>query len=80
MTENPGAERGGESLTLAEICKRYDVSRTLLHTYRTRGDFPEPISTPGSTRLRYDAADVAAFFERTPKRQGKRPKRPADGS
>ena len=72
MPETPDPERSEETVTLAEILERHDVSRSLLHTYRARGDFPQPLPAAGSTRLRFNAREVEEFFEKNPKRPGKR--------
>ena len=74
MPETPDPERSEETVTLAEILERHDVSRSLLHTYRKRPDFPRPLPAAGSTRLRFNAREIADFFEKNPKRQGQRPK------
>lgn len=78
MPETPDPERSEETVTLAEIQRRHGVSRSLLHTYRKRPDFPRPLPAAGSTRLRFDAHEIADFFKRNPKRQGQRPKKPEE--
>lgn len=72
MPNNPEPEGGARLMTVAEIAERYGVSRQTVHSYRRRGDFPQPVQGEGSTRLRFRAGEVAAFFAKNPKQQGRR--------
>lgn len=59
-------------MTVKEIAEEHDVSRVSIHTYRRRGVFPQPVEGEGTTRLRFRADEVAAFFAANPKQPGKR--------
>jgi predicted DNA-binding transcriptional regulator AlpA len=59
-------------MTVKEIAEEHEVSRVSIHTYRRRGTFPQPVEGEGSTRLRFRADEVAAFFAANPKQPGKR--------
>jgi predicted DNA-binding transcriptional regulator AlpA len=60
-------------MTVSEIAQEHGVSRQSVHSYRTtRGDFPKPVEGEGSTRPRFRADDVAAWFAANPPRPGKR--------
>ena len=59
-------------MTISEIAEEHGVSRVSIHTYRRRGTFPQPVQGEGSTRLRFRADEVAAFFAANPKQPGKR--------
>lgn len=59
-------------MTVKEIAEEHDVSRVSIHTYRRRGVFPQPVEGEGTTRLRFRADEVAAFFVANPKQPGKR--------
>nr|WP_202495143.1 helix-turn-helix domain-containing protein [Streptomyces sp. SID4982] len=59
-------------ISISEIAAEYGVSRTTVHTYRRAGSFPKPAQEEGTTRLRYRADEVAAWFAANPKQQGKR--------
>lgn len=73
VPQTPEQKGGPELLTVTEIAERYEVSRQTIHTLRRRGVFPEPVSTPGSTRLKFDAAQVDAYFTTAkPKQPGKK--------
>ncbi|WP_373305524.1 helix-turn-helix transcriptional regulator [Streptomyces inusitatus] len=72
MSEERPARGGDDLLSLAQIKQRFGVSRTTIHGWRARGDFPDPEPTPGSTRLRWRESAVARFMENNPKRQGAR--------
>ncbi|MGW3491964.1 helix-turn-helix transcriptional regulator [Streptomyces sp. NPDC001054] len=57
---------------MTEIAEEHGVSRQTIHAYRRRGTFPQPVSGEGSTRLRFRAEEVDAFFAANPKQPGKR--------
>jgi DNA-binding transcriptional MerR regulator len=59
-------------MTVKEIAEEHGVSRVSIHTYRRRGTFPQPVEGEGTTRLRFRAEEVAAFFEANPKQPGKK--------
>lgn len=59
-------------MTVKEIAEEHGVSRVSIHTYRRRGAFPQPVEGEGTTRLRFRADEVAAFFAANPKQPGKR--------
>ncbi|MFF8286178.1 helix-turn-helix transcriptional regulator [Streptomyces albus] len=59
-------------MTVTEIAEEHGVSRQTVHAYRRRGIFPQPVEGKGSTRPRFRADEVAAFFSANPKRPGKR--------
>jgi predicted DNA-binding transcriptional regulator AlpA len=61
-------------MTIHEIAVEYGVSRTSVHNYRRSGTFPRPAPVEGTekTKLRFQADEVAAWFEANPKQQGKR--------
>jgi predicted DNA-binding transcriptional regulator AlpA len=61
-----------ELLSIAGVCERFGVSRTTLHRLRASGRFPAPEPTQGSTRTRWRASAVAAYFDANPKRPGAR--------
>lgn len=72
VPEEVPAERGDELLTITEISQRFEISRQALHVLRSKGVFPEPAPTRGSTRLKWREADVRAYFQAHPKRPGTR--------
>ncbi|MFZ3473123.1 helix-turn-helix transcriptional regulator [Streptomyces sp. 4.24] len=72
MPNTPEEKGDRELLTMAQIMERFDISRTTLHSLRKRGQFPPSEVEPGSTRQRWDAVVVAAYFEAHPKRPGRR--------
>jgi predicted DNA-binding transcriptional regulator AlpA len=59
-------------MTVTEIAEEHGVSRQSVHTYRRSGAFPRPVEEEGSTRPRFRADEVAAFFAENPKQPGKR--------
>jgi predicted DNA-binding transcriptional regulator AlpA len=59
-------------MTVSEIALEHGVSRQTVHSYRTRGSFPKPVEGEGSTRPRFRADQVAAWFAANPPRPGKR--------
>lgn len=59
-------------MTVSEIAEEHGVSRVSIHTYRRRGTFPQPVEGEGTTRLRFRADEVDAFFRANPKQPGKR--------
>lgn len=59
-------------LSIAEIVKRFDVSRQTIHRQRARGLFPDPEPVSGSTRLRWRESKIAAWIAANPKRPGAR--------
>lgn len=71
-SQNPKEEEVPDLLSIAQIEKRFAVTRQTVHNLRRRGVFPEPVTTPGSTRLRWDAVTVAAYFAANPKQPGKK--------
>ncbi|MEU6661235.1 helix-turn-helix domain-containing protein [Streptomyces sp. NPDC046821] len=59
-------------MTTSEIAAEHGVSRQTVHSYRRRGGFPKPVEGEGSTRPRFRADEVAAFFAANPPSPGKR--------
>jgi predicted DNA-binding transcriptional regulator AlpA len=59
-------------LTIDQIAEKHGVSRSSVHTYRRGGTFPRPVPVEGTTRVLFDADEVAAWFEANPKQQGRR--------
>lgn len=59
-------------MSISDIAEVHGVSRATVHTYRRGGTFPSPVQEAGTTRLRYRADEVAAWFQANPKQQGKR--------
>jgi hypothetical protein len=59
-------------MTTMEIAAEHGVSRQSIHAYRRSGEFPRPVGGEGSTRPRFRADEVAAFFEANPKQPGKK--------
>lgn len=72
MPKSPETEGSPRLMTVKEIAEEHEVSRVSIHTYRRRGTFPQPVEGEGSTRLRFRADEVAAFFAANPKQPGKR--------
>lgn len=72
MPKNPDSEGSPVLLTIDQIAAKHRVSRSSVHTYRRGGTFPRPVPVEGTTRVLFDAAEVAAWFEANPKRQGSR--------
>ncbi|PZT70166.1 hypothetical protein DN402_31605 [Streptomyces sp. SW4] len=74
MPKNPEREGSPRLITINEIAEEYGVSRATVHNYRRAGTFPRPAPVEGTekTKLRFYAAEVAAWFAANPKRQGKR--------
>lgn len=70
--QTPGEGKEPELLSIAEIAERHNVSRQTIHNLRRRGAFPDPESVPGSTRLRWNADAVDAYFEANPSQPGKK--------
>ncbi|MFD5631611.1 helix-turn-helix transcriptional regulator [Streptomyces sp. NPDC127072] len=65
-------------MTTAEIAAEHGVSRQSIHTYRRTGVFPQPVEGQGSTRVRFRADEVAAFFAANPKQPGKKRSSPTE--
>ncbi|MEU0207377.1 helix-turn-helix transcriptional regulator [Streptomyces canus] len=72
MPKSPESEGIPRLMTVSEIALEHGVSRQTVHSYRTRGSFPRPIEGEGSTRPRFRADEVAAWFAANPPRPGKR--------
>ena len=72
MPKSPDSEGGPRLMTVSEIALEHGVSRQTVHSYRTRGSFPKPVEGEGSTRPRFRADQVAAWFAANPPRPGKR--------
>ncbi|MFH9013988.1 helix-turn-helix transcriptional regulator [Streptomyces sp. NPDC017943] len=72
MPKNPDSEGVPRLMTVTEIAEEHGVSRQTVHSYRTRGSFPKPVEGEGSTRPRFRADEVAAWFTANPPRPGKR--------
>ncbi|WP_241827179.1 helix-turn-helix transcriptional regulator [Streptomyces graminilatus] len=64
-------------MTVTEIAAEHGVSRQTIHTYRRTGGFPQPVEGEGSTRPRFNASEVDAFFKANPKQPGKKRTDPA---
>jgi predicted DNA-binding transcriptional regulator AlpA len=83
VPKNPDSEGSPVLLTIDQIAAKHRVSRSSVHTYRRGGTFPRPVPVEGTTRVLFDAAEVAAWFHANPKRQGQRtdlpPKTPQQG-
>ena len=72
MPKSPEHEGSPRLMTVTEIAAEHGVSRVSIHTYRRRGTFPQPVEGEGTTRLRFRADEVAAFFAANPKQPGRR--------
>lgn len=72
MPKSPDSEGVPRLMTVSEIALEHGVSRQSVHSYRTRGSFPKPVEGEGSTRPRFRADEVAAWFAANPPRPGKR--------
>lgn len=72
MPKSPEREGSPRLITIGQIAEEHGVSRSSVHTYRRSATFPQPVPAEGSTRIRYRADEVAAWFEANPKQQGKR--------
>ncbi|MFI2632603.1 helix-turn-helix transcriptional regulator [Streptomyces collinus] len=72
MPKSPDSEGVPRLMTVSEIALEHGVSRQTVHSYRTRGSFPKPVEGEGSTRPRFRADEVAAWFAANPPRPGKR--------
>ncbi|MGD6750971.1 helix-turn-helix transcriptional regulator [Streptomyces sp. BH105] len=59
-------------MTTSEIAAEHGVSRQTVHAHRKGGAFPKPVEGEGSTRPRFRADEVAAFFAANPPSPGKR--------
>ncbi|MBP5931844.1 helix-turn-helix domain-containing protein [Streptomyces sp. LBUM 1479] len=59
-------------MTTTEIAAEHGVTRQTVHAHRKRGVFPKPVEGEGSTRPRFRADEVAAFFAANPPTPGKR--------
>lgn len=59
-------------MTTTEIAAEHGVTRQTVHAHRKRGVFPKPVEGEGSTRPRFRADEVAAFFAANPPSPGKR--------
>ncbi|MEW2420464.1 AlpA family phage regulatory protein [Streptomyces nigra] len=71
MPKSPESE-GSRLITLKQIEQEHGVSRSALHNYRRSASFPQPVPAEGSTKIQYDAREVAAWFEANPPQQGRR--------
>ncbi len=72
VPQQPDGQEVPELLTIAEIANRFDVSRQTVHNLRRRGVFPPAQLAENSTRVRFDAVAVAAYFKANPKQPGKK--------
>lgn len=72
MPKSPDSEGVPRLMTVTEIAEEHGVTRQTVHSYRKRGVFPKPVEGEGSTRPRFRADEVAAFFAANPKQPGKR--------
>lgn len=72
MPKNPEPEGSPRLLTIDQIAAKHGVSRSSVHTYRRGGTFPRPVPVEGTTRVLFDADEVAAWFDANPKQQGRR--------
>ncbi|WP_206739281.1 helix-turn-helix domain-containing protein [Streptomyces sp. L2] len=72
MPKSPENEGVPRLMTVTEIAQEHGVSRQSVHSYRTRGTFPKPVEGEGSTRPRFRADEVAAWFAANPPSPGKR--------
>lgn len=70
MPKSPEHEGSPRLMTTMEIAAEHGVSRQTIHTYRRTGVFPQPVEGEGSTRPRFRADEVAAFFAANPKQPG----------
>lgn len=77
MPKSPEAEGGPRLMTTTEIAAEHGVTRQTVHAHRKRGVFPKPVEGEGSTRPRFRADEVAAFFAANPPTPGKRTDLPA---
>ncbi|MFJ3699527.1 hypothetical protein ACIPW9_36285 [Streptomyces sp. NPDC090052] len=72
MPESPEQEVP-ELLTIPEIAKRRGLSRQRVHGIaKSDPEFPSAVFTPGTTRAKYPAKAVDAYFETRVLRPGKR--------
>lgn len=65
-------------MTTTEIAAEHGVSRQTIHTYRRTGVFPPPVEGEGSTRPRFRADEVDAFFKANPKQPRKKRRYPPE--
>jgi predicted DNA-binding transcriptional regulator AlpA len=72
VPKSPEPEGSPRLITIGQIAEEHGVSRSSVHTYRRSATFPQPVPAEGSTRIRYRADEVAAWFEANPPKQGKR--------
>lgn len=73
MEPTPTPEELPQRLTITEIAALVGRSRQLIHGLATKDPaFPAPHLTPGSTRPRYDRAEVEAWWANREVRQGRR--------
>jgi predicted DNA-binding transcriptional regulator AlpA len=73
VPKSPEHEGSPRLMSISQIAEEHGVSRVSIHAYRRRGDFPQPVSGgEGTTRLRWRADEVAAWFAANPKQPGKR--------
>ena len=68
----PGPLPADTLLSIRDVMSRYNISRQGLHNFRQRRDFPAPVPSAGSSRPRWRAGDLDAYFQANPKRQGAR--------
>ncbi|WP_225840290.1 AlpA family transcriptional regulator [Streptomyces sp. NK08204] len=78
MPKSPDSEGVPRLMTVSEIAQEHGVSRQTVHSHRRRGAFPKPVEGEGSTRPRFRADEVAAFFAANPKQPGKRRSSPPE--
>jgi len=77
VPKNPDREGSPRLLTIDQIAAEHGVSRSSVHTYRRGGTFPRPVPVEGTTRVLFNAGEVAAWFKANPKQQGRRTDLPA---
>ena len=72
MPKSPEHEGSPRLMTTTEIAAEHGVSRQSIHAYRRTGAFPQPVEGEGSTRPRFRADEVAAWFAANPPQPGKK--------
>jgi len=72
VPQEPQEKEEPELLSIAQIAARFEVSRQTVHNLRRRGVFPAPEIVENSTRVRWKADVVKAYFDANPKQPGKK--------
>ncbi|MFD5838202.1 hypothetical protein ACFWHV_32335 [Streptomyces collinus] len=75
MPEEPTTPKSGDDLlSIAQICSEYKITRQAVHARRadSGGEWPEGVTQPGSTRMKWRRRDLDRYFVAHPVAPGRR--------